>query len=411
MAAANDYCLPADSTPAALRRKWRLLAQLFSRQDQRDTLAQPEATLSSLPPAQLDRLAPPLRWEGAARAFDQIYAAKAGNAPAPGVVGILVGQPFCGHADILAHWARGRSVRLLEPPTAQEILAADVQWLTRCCDSGPGLWALPALERCYLRNANGLALVRGFLDLAFSGALGPGVIGCDSWAWAYLQRICAWPATPVLTLQAFDGAALTTLLLQPETQPTQAVRFLSAHSGISLLPEPEDGEEDAQTPVSPELRQLAARCRGNLGVAWHFWRERLRTAIEPQATQTGDDAPPTDRRHLGGPGTRTPRSRLGCGRRNSPGAACPATAQRPGGAAPGHLAAHRCGAFESPTVAPARPGPGRAAGRRSLASHPLGLPRRAGLSTCTRLPDRQFLKSNAWNPLFPTCSRRWMRPR
>ncbi len=292
MAAANDYCLPADSTPAALRRKWRLLAQLFSRQDQRDTLAQPEATLSSLPPAQLDRLAPPLRWEGAARAFDQIYAAKAGNAPAPGVVGILVGQPFCGHADILAHWARGRSVRLLEPPTAQEILAADVQWLTRCCDSGPGLWALPALERCYLRNANGLALVRGFLDLAFSGALGPGVIGCDSWAWAYLQRICAWPATPVLTLQAFDGAALTTLLLQPETQPTQAVRFLSAHSGISLLPEPEDGEEDAQTPVSPELRQLAARCRGNLGVAWHFWRERLRTAIEPQATQTGDDAPP-----------------------------------------------------------------------------------------------------------------------
>ena len=292
MAAANDYCLPADSTPAALRRKWRLLAQLFSRQDQRDTLAQPEATLSSLPPAQLDRLAPPLRWEGAARAFDQIYAAKAGNAPAPGVVGILVGQPFCGHADILAHWARGRSVRLLEPPTAQEILAADVQWLTRCCDSGPGLWALPALERCYLRNANGLALVRGFLDLAFSGALGPRVIGCDSWAWAYLQRICAWPATPVLTLQAFDGAALTTLLLQPETQPTQAVRFLSAHSGISLLPEPEDGEEDAQTPVSPELRQLAARCRGNLGVAWHFWRERLRTAIEPQATQTGDDAPP-----------------------------------------------------------------------------------------------------------------------
>ena len=292
MAAMDDYCPPADSTPAALRRQWRLLARLFSRQDPHDTLAQPEATLSSLPPAQLDRLAPPLRWEGAARAFDQIYASKAGSAPTPGVIGILVGQPFCGHADILAHWARGRSVRLLEPPTAQEILAADVQWLTRCCDSGPGLWALPALERCYLRNANGLALVRGFLDLAFSGALGPGVIGCDSWAWAYLQRICAWPATPVLTLQAFDGAALTTLLLQPQAQPTQAVRFLSAHSGTSLLPEPEDGEEDAAAPVSPELRQLAARCRGNLGVAWHFWRERLRTATEPQKAQTGDDAPP-----------------------------------------------------------------------------------------------------------------------
>lgn len=292
MAAANDYCLPVDSTPAALRRKWRLLARLFRRQDQRDTLAQPEAALSTLPRARLDTLVPPLVWEGAARAFDPIYAAKAGSAPPPGVVSILVGQPYCGHTEILAHWARGRSARLLEPPTAQEILNADVQWLTRCHSDDQGLWVMPALERCYLRNANGLALLRGFLDLAFSGALGPGVIGCDSWAWAYLQRICAWPATPVLTLQAFDGAALTALLLQPQAQSTQAVRFLSAHSGASLLPEPEDGEDDAAAPVSPELRQLAARCRGNLGVAWHYWRERLRTAPEPQAGEASEGTPP-----------------------------------------------------------------------------------------------------------------------
>ena len=103
MAAANDYCLPVDSTPAALRRKWRLLARLFSRQDQRDTLAQPEAALSTLPRARLDTLVPPLVWEGAARAFDPIYAAKAGSAPPPGVVSILVGQPYCGHTEILAH--------------------------------------------------------------------------------------------------------------------------------------------------------------------------------------------------------------------------------------------------------------------------------------------------------------------
>ena len=292
MAAANDYCLPVDSTPAALRRKWRLLARLFSRQDQRDTLAQPEAALSTLPRARLDTLVPPLVWEGAARAFDPIYAAKAGSAPPPGVVSILVGQPFCGHADILAHWARGRSVRLLEPPTAQEILAADVQWLTRCCDSGPGLWALPALERCYLRNANGLALVRGFGIEAFARPHQFQRARHADDTWQEVVPAPVRPATPVLTLQAFDGAALTALLLQPQAQSTQAVRFLSAHSGASLLPEPEDGEDDAAAPVSPELRQLAARCRGNLGVAWHYWRERLRTAPEPQAGEASEGTPP-----------------------------------------------------------------------------------------------------------------------
>ena len=130
---------------------------------------QPAATLEQPATGPTGQARPPCAGKARPR-LDQIYATKAGNAPAPGVIGILVGQPFCGHADIPTHWAVGGLARLLAPPTAQEILAADVQWLTRCCDSGPGLWALPALERCYLRNANGLALVRGFLDLAFSGA-------------------------------------------------------------------------------------------------------------------------------------------------------------------------------------------------------------------------------------------------
>ncbi|HAZ99671.1 MAG TPA: hypothetical protein DCX04_10700, partial [Halomonas sp.] len=35
---------------------------------------------------------------------------------------------------------------------------------------------------------------------------------------------------------------------------------------------------------------LAAHCRGHLGIAWHYWRERLR---EPSEANTSDDAPET----------------------------------------------------------------------------------------------------------------------
>lgn len=40
-----------------------------------------------------------------------------------------------------------------------------------------------------MRHAGGLTLVRRLLERAVSGQLGRGLIGCDSWAWAYLQKV------------------------------------------------------------------------------------------------------------------------------------------------------------------------------------------------------------------------------
>ncbi|WP_299310510.1 hypothetical protein [uncultured Halomonas sp.] len=68
--------------------------------------------------------------------------------------------------------------------------------------------ARPRLERCFLRHAEGLAGVRRLVEQALAGRLGPGIIGCDSWAWAYLQHTLALPEGQAFTLQPFDGADL-----------------------------------------------------------------------------------------------------------------------------------------------------------------------------------------------------------
>lgn len=284
---AKDYALPTDSQPATLQRRWRALGRLLLGDDKDEAdPARAEADLRALPQLRLVNLAPPIDWAPAARALG----APDRDAHAP--VRLFIGQPYCEHAAILAHWARAHDAVVLTPPDSAQILTADRRWLDDLAPDKGRPWVLPELERCFLRHANGLELLRGFLARALSGALGPGLIGCDSWALAFIERIWPLPGTPRLTLQAFDGPALTRYLMQADRGH---VRFLSARNGKPLLPEPPaDGQTDASAAedgACPELRQLAAHCRGNPGLAWHYWRQRLRAAPEHERQAQAEDAP------------------------------------------------------------------------------------------------------------------------
>lgn len=272
-----DYEVPADSQPATLQRRWHALVHLlFGEADDDAQPARAEADLRALPQLRLANLAPPIDWAPAARALDALETPDRDRASP---VRLFIGQPYCEHAAILAHWAQVHGAVVIQPPTTGQILAGDRRWLDELGPCADRPWVLPELERCFLRHASGLDLVRGFLARALSGALGPGLIGCDSWALAFIERISPLPGTPTLTLQAFDGLALTRYLMRPDRGH---VRFLSARSGEPLIPEDAGDSDDRQgaETACAELRQLAAHCRGNPGLAWHYWRARLRAAPE-----------------------------------------------------------------------------------------------------------------------------------
>lgn len=315
-----DYALPADSQPAKLRRHWRGLTRLLRGDSEDMTQAHAEAELRALPRVRLENLVPPLDWAAAAGALDDALAAEIAaaqtdrRAPQAPAVHLLVCPPACEHATLLAHWAKAHGARMLEAPDAAAILAEDVRWLDALAGAADGRpWVLPRLERCFLRHANGLTLLRGVLELAFGGHIGPGLIGCDSWAFAYVQRIWPLPEAKVLTVQAFDGEALAAQFVRPHlTDAVRRVDFRVASSGKPLLRRPEDTQQaadqapGARAPAagechSPELRQLAAHVRGNPGLAWHYWRRRLRSAPEPQGEaqeSAGEDAADRTRRQL-----------------------------------------------------------------------------------------------------------------
>jgi len=272
-----DYRPPPTPATRAARERWASLKRLFGKRREDQKPARAESDLQGLSEGRLESLVGPVAWEPGAEALGEALTARgAGDG-----VAFVVGPPRAGHAALLQCWATREGARRIEPPAYRDILDGGADWLEDW-PSDAGCWTLPRLERCLLRHPDGLALVRELLDRALSGRLGRGVIGCDSWAWAYLRQVAAVPTHSALALQALDGERLAALLrsLVASDEP-RPVRFRNAQSGKLLLAV--DGEENAEDDGGGgQLQSLAAHCRGIGGLARELWRGRLRAEPEPE---------------------------------------------------------------------------------------------------------------------------------
>lgn len=276
----GGYHPPRLPVRGAVQKNWAALKQVFRRRTDKPGPFKAEEELRALDETRLARLLAAPDRAVAAAALDTALGDWLDREAAQAGVRFIVAQPHSGLDEIVRLWAAGRAAAEIAPPDDEQVLGADARWLERFPAAGD-LWLLPNLEHCYLRHAQGLELVRRFFEQAENGLLGRGLIVCDSWAWAYLQHV--WPSTrsDALTLQAFDGAALKCLLTGlTASAGTRTVCYRNAKSGEAILAVPSDEKE-----ASAELVQLACRCRGNVGLTLEYWRTRLRTEPEGDASQ------------------------------------------------------------------------------------------------------------------------------
>jgi len=283
----DEYRVPSLPASGAIANAWASFKRLLRRVDQ-STLkpARDEAKLRALPEVRLEHLAPPVDPAEPADALDAaLYRWLEDDAPAT-PVRFVIAQPHA-HPNLLRFWAARHGATVIEPPSPRQILEGDLDWLEAWpVDGGPrGLWVLPDLAHCYLRHAEGLALVRTLLARAEGGELGRGIIGCDSWAWAYLSHLWPVPHPEALTAQAFGGPRLTRLLThQIQRRRHRRVRFRHAMTGRDILSVPSTDSEE-----HPEIQRLAAHCRGNPGTALTYWRRSLRTEPHQDANLPPED--------------------------------------------------------------------------------------------------------------------------
>ena len=249
--------------------------------------------LEALSHGRLARIAPNPGWGGAVASLDSTLEDWLTTERPDRLTVFLIGPPHGGSAEILRLWAEQRQWRVLDPPTPEQILAGDSHWLSSQ-QLAEQPWVLPALERVYLRHAAGLGLMRQFLNAAYCGDLGRGIIGCDSWAWAFLRRI--WPPSgrsKKLTLQAFDKDRLTRCFQAlAEGSATQPLLFRQANNGKYVLPPPA-GTVDEPVAHSDFLQHLASHSRGIPGIAWAIWRASLRA--RPDAETAAGETSAADR--------------------------------------------------------------------------------------------------------------------
>jgi hypothetical protein len=221
---------------------------------------------------------------------------------------LVVGSPYSGTAEALTQWARLRGIPIIEPPSPAEVLSGGEAWLQSNLSGGTDAFlVIPRLEGCYLRHALGLDLTRRLLGRLL-GERRRCVIGCSSWAWAYLSTVLDLEkiAPQPWTLDALDQDNLQQWLgtLAAQGGGPQTL-FRQADSGALVIPSAsgvadrfavgkDTREQPGQTEPepSPFLAELAAYARGNPGLAWHLWRHSLRVTprLEGDASQASEAA-------------------------------------------------------------------------------------------------------------------------
>lgn len=189
---------------------------------------------------------------------------------------VFVGGPHRRTADILRNVARGNGWSIVEAPSPHRIMGGHVELPSCEADS---VVVIPELAQWFLRHDSGLDVLRHLLDWIL---LAPCqiIVGCNSWAWSYLdvaiQLGVALPHPRVLA--PLDASALRSWLSAQATAPVdQSTHFREASTGKIVLtlngsdPAGDDGPSGGEP--SSILTHIAAHGRGLPEIMWRLWRE------------------------------------------------------------------------------------------------------------------------------------------
>lgn len=233
--------------------------------------SEPKARERSLP--WHDTWIRPIDWKPAASAFDGVLDAWSNDSARKGSAQVSVGS--LGSAEqVLRAWAAQRSVKVLEPPTIDALFDGNAEVWPVLQGGSKDVLVIPALERCFIRHHKGLRLVRQLIEAT---RVTPHrlVIGCDIWAWKFLQTalqfdvLCSNP----VTIAPLDSTRLRAWV-PTLTAENRDVRFV-VDGEDCFAPDSESGEQ--------LLCELAATSRGVPTLAWSLWRSLLQESVRKPA--------------------------------------------------------------------------------------------------------------------------------
>ncbi len=281
MIALGDYQAPAMPTEHAMRRLWKRVKQhIQSLRQSESELALPAKNFESATLKALDQVAGPPACGPLLDDFDD--ALSGWLADGAGLRHYLVVLPPCDHNNVIAAWAQSRGHALLDAPPRHRLHESQPIRFPEAEDDA--LLVIPRLEDWFLRHRNGLVSIRAlFAELAESKRRC--LMGCNSWAWAFLVKSAgaALVLPRPMSFAPFDALRLQQWFGELATQEVgRQVFFRLTDSGADVLQKKDDGHLN-----NSYLEQLASRSQGIPWVAWHQWRQSLRTSLDTNEYSPG----------------------------------------------------------------------------------------------------------------------------
>jgi hypothetical protein len=278
----DQYSRPAETSRETVRKRFFGLWRHLGLGGKAEESVFAEKEVRQAPRELIDKAAPEPDWSGPLAAMTAVLDTWL-DAKVPGsLTQIFVGPPYHGTPEILTAWAQARDWRLVAAPPPETILSGGEDWLAQlAADDEP--MVLPHLEHCYLRHHDGLTLLRRLLDQIFSRSR-RWLVGCDSWAWAYLSKalkINTVLPTPFI-LEAFDQERLKIWFQQLAAAAEEGAFVFRQSSNGRYIFRPAAGDETAGNggleSVAEDggfLKNLAAYSLGIPGIALAVWRRSL----------------------------------------------------------------------------------------------------------------------------------------
>ncbi len=273
---AYDY--PAVPTQEAVRRWWDIIMDRFRNEEDQPLIAGDE--LHSAPEKLVDEVAPP---PACGPLLDdlQITLDDWLVDPEPADPIRLIVLPPCDDSEILQTWVQGRpqgkAFTRIDPPLREALMDGGTLPDPFKGKSGPIF--IPRLERWFIRRVGGLDAVRDLLE-AIERYPDKVLIGCNSWAWQFLDKAAqAGMALPEpLMFRQFDADRLfnwfRTMAQSEPSGGKSAVVATIRLPGTAGRVFDDDMEEGG--PVEEHFRRIAAESLGIPWIAWNLWRGSLR---------------------------------------------------------------------------------------------------------------------------------------
>lgn len=148
----------------------------------------------------------------------------------------LISPPYSGAGQCAREWGQRRQWVLPEPPSETLLRSDDLAAWFQFEENQP--WVLSTLSAYWLRDTQSMTFLRTLLAAIMRGDFGKGLVVCDSWTFAFIQR--AW-------------------------------QFEIPHSYCFAAATPELLEQVGIQAQRKRARELLAETRGNIGVTMALW--------------------------------------------------------------------------------------------------------------------------------------------